>query len=186
MIIPNTIYHKIILKYQTPILELQNESSDFIAGSLIGIRTMFPNLESNNIPLIFKFDSTIVTTQNINDLLEKYLIYTEVSPTAFNSITLVPYQMAWWIRSPHTGYDLIIFNSKEVINGFISICDFFTSDFRDYIAGPPFQIVNNNKEDLKILGYEIPPFNPVPRQPYNIVPFYTGIYENDIHAVDYI
>lgn len=74
---------------------------------------------------------------------------------------LSPAKFGWWIESIDDAdmYHLYAFDDAQFIQGFISICNAFNVDFRDYIFGPPFKYNHNTKEIIyyTIQGYEIDP-----------------------------
>jgi hypothetical protein len=65
----------------------------------------------------------------------------------------------WWIRAPNDlRYALYSFPTPDFIQGFISMCNAFGVDFRDYVYGLPFKYNHETREVTyyQIEGYDIP------------------------------
>jgi len=77
------------------------------------------------------------------------------------------------------------FATYDFIQGFINTMDNTGLDFRDYLIGPPFKIINRKPVFFNIEGYDIPLANPVTRIPAPVGAFYTGAYEADAYGEDF-
>lgn len=70
-------------------------------------------------------------------------------------------RFGWWIEHAmfQDSYQLFEFDNAQFVQGFISICNAFQVDFRNYILGPPFKYDHNNNEVTyyNIQGYDIEP-----------------------------
>lgn len=140
---------------------------------------------------------------NINNFIRNYIINTNVSPEKFDQYyyllkpsniseflpeenpDLLSENYGWWITEPlnQKSYTLYNFSSADFIQGFISICNIFAVDFRDYILGTPFKYNNATHKivNYEIEGYDVKPFKSEHKRKQTITPFYTGIYEGDVH-----
>lgn len=96
----------------------------------------------------------------------------------------------WWINNlthSHERFDLYVFTTEDFPQGLITICDAFWADFRDYIAGAPFQydtILKRNRE-LSLTGYDIAPYDPEVRPVPVAAPYYSMVDEADRYGADY-
>jgi hypothetical protein len=69
-------------------------------------------------------------------------------------------EYGWWIGPrPSPEYILYSFPDAYFIQGFISMCDAFRVDFRDYVYGLPFKYDPETQETThyQIEGYDIAP-----------------------------
>lgn len=67
-------------------------------------------------------------------------------------------KFGWAIRNNLDLYDIYVFSTAEFVQGFIAACNSLRVDFRDYIAGTPFQtIYSPHVHNLPYIieGYEI-------------------------------
>jgi hypothetical protein len=71
------------------------------------------------------------------------------------------------------------------VQGFISICNAFDVDFRDYIIGTPFKYIQNTIVNYQIEGYDIEPFNSEIRIPAPIGAYYVDRNEADPTGEDF-
>jgi len=116
-----------------------------------------------------------------------YLGHVGVSGDAIPEYQAPPDGYAWWLRD-QTLYDMYVFSDPEFPQGFISVCDSFEVDFRDYIAGPPFSLDPQTGENVPLIitGYDIAPFRPEPILAAAPAPYYTMIIEGDRFAVNFV
>jgi hypothetical protein len=99
--------------------------------------------------------------------------------------------MGWWLKNgsdpTHTTYNLVVFETKDFIDGFISICNYLKVDFRNYIADTVFYMNAGVKIPQYIEGYYIPPYvDKHYDHPAQVFPYYTGAFEDDRNALDWI
>lgn len=91
----------------------------------------------------------------------------------------------WWIKDVTSDkYLLYQFKTNDFIQGFISSLNQIGKDFRDYIGGNPFKIINGIKIEYSVEGYDIEPIIP-DRIRAPVGAFYTGTYENDPYGEDF-
>lgn len=153
-------------------------SSDLVAGLIAAIKTVLSgpvNIRLNDRELVInQFDHYILKSHlSRGELLIQYL---------------PPNKYGWAIADAH-GYNLYIFETNEFVRGFISMCDAFQVDFRDYIAGPPFKTSNRplTHTFYYIQNYDIDPILLGNRQQNFESPYYTYVHEDydEFNPVDY-
>ena len=64
-----------------------------------------------------------------------------------------PTEFLWLIKS--TDNNILYKASSEFIRGFIFLCQILYLDFRDYIVGKPFSLVDDSVTNYQIVGYDI-------------------------------
>lgn len=193
---PLQVYDSLLFSYSKdpdhPLWTLNGPfSGDLIAGLVVGMSTIINNIIVNYerevnyiINIVNRKELISIDAQSalqFEHVLHEYIAYNDI----FND-QLIEYQhnvdlgyYGWWIRD-YLEYSLYQFQTVDFIQGFISICNAFEVDFRDYIAGPPFQSDNKgNNIPYNIIGYDIEPFNPPVRIPGPPEPFYTDAHEVD-------
>lgn len=161
-------------------------SGDLIAGLVAGINVMFSYIfaqgqqYNGETIVVTKLDGSMI----YNPMLGNHIATTMMAiPLDFNKYSPDPELYGWWIKGENK-YTLYQFETMDFIQGFISACDIFEVDFRDYIIGLPFKVENKVKVDYIIEGYDIEPFTGT-RIPAPMGPFYTGGFEDDPDAVDF-
>jgi hypothetical protein len=133
----------------------------------------FVNIESIN-----KFDhkNDISIESRGNNIQEYYLAvkdyfqYTAYDPDMIAEIMRNFYYQPldtenyyWWISNTINdvnSYNLVSFKTNEFVQGFISMCNGFNVDFREYVLGYPFKFSNDKQGPIfyGIEGYNIDPF----------------------------
>jgi hypothetical protein len=169
-------------------LYLSNLTPDFTAGALLAFFTV---LDNYTLTLKMGTETVTLTKETTlpffikSPLFNSYILYTNISPQEFETVSILFDDMGWWLKNSNATYNLVVFETKDFINGFISICNYLNTDFRDYIAGTPFYITAGNKMNLYIEGYDIKTggFN-VNNYPSQVIPYYTGSFEDD--RIDWI
>jgi hypothetical protein len=156
-------------------------SGDLAAGLLVGFKVAFDDMinrglteasfKSIHILKDFEYDVTVYLDIDLAkeagdfyDAIHDYRDYIGRIPAILNVAPRYPKRFNWWIGRPRNPeYTLYSFISSEFIQGFISICDAFGVDFRDYIYGLPFKYNPRTKERLyyRIEGYDIAPIQPL-------------------------
>lgn len=171
-------------------LYLSNLSPDFTAGAILAFFTV---ANTYTITIIVGTEQVTLTKDNTLTFLtnsprfNSYVLYTNISPQEFDTVAIPFDRIGWWLSGGNNIYNLVVFETKEFIDGFISLCNYLNTDFRNYIAGTPFYISSGVKVPQYIAGYDIPPY--VDRHydhPAQIFPYYTGSIEDDSHAADWI
>jgi hypothetical protein len=116
-----------------------------------------------------------------------YLGHIGVKPDDIPEYQAPPDGYAWWFRDQDL-YDMYVFSDPEFPQGFISVCDAFEVDFRDYIAGPPFSLDPGTRENVPLIvtGYDIAPFKPEQIVAAAPAPYYTMIIEGDRYGVNFV
>lgn len=179
-------------------------SGDTVAGLLVGITTLLNDKIINyNYPHTYTVIE--IVTENGRGLLT-----IELNNIAGHIIALMDYKLddatkdeiiardnnyrpldnsfGWWIYNPlNNKYTLFSFSSPDFIQGFISACNAFSIDFRDYILGAPFthQVGIQDPTYYFMETYDIEPI-PFPKKDAPVGAFYTGPYEADPYGEDYI
>jgi hypothetical protein len=71
------------------------------------------------------------------NFLRNYIIYTVRELTNSVALANIPYdRYGMWMQNPVTYmYELVVFDSSEFIQGFITICNAFQVDYHDYVIG---------------------------------------------------
>lgn len=116
-----------------------------------------------------------------------YLGHTSVPASEVSEYLAPPDGYAWWFRDQDL-YDMYVFSDPEFPQGFISVCESFEVDFRDYSAGPPFSLdlQTGDNVPLTVTGYDIAPFQPQQIVAASPAPYYTMIMEGDRYAVNFV
>lgn len=102
---------------------------------------------------------------NIRDSrMVENVLYHYVVPKHYLYDNLTGYQpddekYGWWIRdyNGRFSYKLCQFGSAGFVQGFISLCNGFEVDFRKYISGGPFRLVN--KDQVLVNHLTLPAYN---------------------------
>src|SRR3989304_2198694 len=135
-------------KRDEPLWTLQGPlSGELIAGIIIGMYILYARLPDFYSVIILRGNISIyfqlIGIVDINQLMY-YFHQSDLTETEFltNNIVLRPGKYGLWIIDEHF-FGLHSFSTPEFIQGFISICNASQVDFRDYIAGPPFQSVSD-------------------------------------------
>lgn len=171
-------------------LHLSNLSPDFATGVILGIFTV-----TNNYTLQISFDNQQVSITDETTIpflinssrFNSYIIYTNINPQEFDTVSIPSQRLMWWLKNQSNTYNLVSFETKDFINGIISICNYLNTDFRNYIAGPPFYMNAGVKVYQYISGYDIPLYvNHDNKHHAKIFPYYTGLFEDDPNASDWI
>ena len=159
-------------------------SGDITAGLLAGYFSVFSeNKISKNIAITF--DNYVnnnfwsINLHSINKhklLLNNFLIdqryKNEYINLNFTNIT----DFIWWIQQGNI-YNIYKFKSSEFIQGFITACNNCEVDFRHYVLGTPYKIINGKRVDFYIESYDLQPY--VPRRiPVPLTAFYTEVVED--------
>lgn len=207
----NFIYADDVIKYVEQDLMTWNierkMSGDLVAGLFIALSMLIDFMKNNgNIPgghrgvelflddgtesFFFHFGQTEMEAQTHYNLSMGAEEFTDIDDIIFGFRVPSPLEdmFGWWISTGNGDRDffyLYTFRTPEFIQGFISMCDAFNVDFRDFILGNPFKINNGVRTDYNIEGYDIEPI-PRFRRPAAVAPFYTERNEADPGAVDYM
>jgi len=93
---------------------------------------------------------------SINKELDSYIIALDKSPSDFYLYNPDPNNYGLWVLQENTLYNLYQFKTPEFMQGFISICNNFSTDFRDYIYSVPFKYIFDSNTLIKydIEGYD--------------------------------
>jgi hypothetical protein len=151
-------------------------SGDLVAGLLAALDSIHNDLEVNwdyDRQMVVQVDNeeTIeidFDEQQASSSMPGYyvgrisLISMELGGRAAHRIA--PNRFGWWLKSNPQNpdvYYLYTFESPEFVQGFISMCQSFKVDFRDYILGPPFKWANGRPVYYAIQGY---PIDPIPAE----------------------
>src|SRR5436853_3777245 len=134
---PNKIYRSIVIykKNDTNLYINRSLKGDVVAGMLAGAIIKFDTI-----------DSLLIDNINVDNIpltLEEYIIITRFEPSDIYKPDNGYY--GWWISKNAELYYLYQFQNTDFIRGFISICQSYNVDFRDFIAGLPFKYINNEK-----------------------------------------
>ena len=179
-------------------------SGDTVAGLLVGINLLLD-------VMIYNYRNT-----NLDNFVEivteggKALLTIPLALTAHYLAALTDYKLndssreeiisrttyerpldnsfGWWILNLlEDKYTLYTFITVDFIQGFISACNAFGVDFRDYILGLPFTYRKGIRDPIyySIETYDIQPI-PFPKKTAPVGAFYTATYEADPNGEDYI
>lgn len=157
-------------------------SDDIVSGILIALG----HIITNNKPMILqlidyerKENNIDLTTENIRTLCYSYIEEEGIYYSQLSLYYLPEGHYGWWIKDPKhlETYNLYKFLTDKFIWGFIIGFNIFEKDFRNYIAGSPFQSKNNVNIFFNVQGYDIHPLTIYRREPAAIGAFYTGSYE---------
>lgn len=170
-------------------------SGNLVAGLYVGLRTVMAMVIIDGLiyPTIELTKGGVSERYDVDFLpLEIYDTDTgiNIAENRNYSAGMIPQnRFGWWIETSYERqkYDLFAFDDADFIQGFITICNAFDEDFRNYIFGPPFKYNYDTREITyyNIQGYDIEPI-PVRRIPAPIGPFYVDRDETDPNAEDYI
>lgn len=199
------IYHRVQLEERvnnthTVVWELKGPfNGDFVAGLVTGLYILLRDRVIN-----YGDDAKHRISAHIDDLKESiyvpvgdedgyhnamqhYIAHENVSAKDILDYQAPPDGYAWWFKDQET-YDMYVFSDPEFPQGFISVCDAFDVDFRDYIAGPPFSLDTETGDNLPLVvtGYDIAPFQPPQIVAAAPAPYYTMIMEGDRYAVNFV
>lgn len=138
-------------------------------------------------------DLTSDTPQHANKLeksLGNYIIVTRADPSDYLKYNPDDDNYAWWIDNyaetylevdkqtgqfvAHSRYIVCQFSSEQFIQGFITICDAYNVDFREFTLGRPFTYnkTTATRTYNNISGYDTTHFTLTPRIPAPIGAFY--------------
>ena len=164
-------------------------SAEAAAGMIAALHVM-----TNDHLVEMTFDSNEFLIVNLNDpylAVQSFLGQREVPAYKLAKYPGPTEGYGWWIgKKGAEYYDMYLFTSGDFPQTFISIADHLHVEFRNYIAGPPFQYNSIQKRNVNhaISGYDIAPFNPMPRRPASPAPFYTNTNadEADFAALNYV
>jgi len=174
-----------------------------MAGLLVALNTILDDLVENfyqeyndaNVEIVTEeglvIDIYIDDPETLYQALRNYVAgqanTSDIIDRMDNILPLDEGSFVWWISYPLTGdtYELYSFNSAEFVQGFISMCNAFNVDFRDYILGSPFKYVTQEPTYYQVEGYDIEPI-PRPKREAPVGPFYTAQYEADPNAEDFM
>ena len=159
-ITPNNIYDSLIIydNYNEYLSSgRQILSGDIMAGILMAII-------ATNFNISIEIEMNIFhNTESLEILLLEYIIIMSIIPSDIYKPEDNKY--GWWIKKSKNIYYLCQFMDDKFISSFITLCDIFNIDFRDFIAGPPFYYSNNKKNIVNVKGYDIDIFNPKEKVP---------------------
>ena len=117
-------------------------SGDLVAGLIVAFRTILTGIRSVSNDGWIKLSMGSHTSELLlfGYSLEHYEAYSDKD------------HFGWQIEGIVSKgvYNLYSFASPEFIQGFISMCNAFNVDFRDYVSGLPFKTENN-----KLIHYDI-------------------------------
>ena len=160
------------------IINFRNISLDMAAGIICAYYVM--NLE----PDLLLNGERIHNALNLKiSQISKNLLQNYLPETGFFGI---------WIKNNFGSFDLYTFKTFDFIKGFVTLCDNFSVDFRDYILSMPF---DSNGNEYGIENYDILSFNEAIANVLDTKdldapgrPFYTSnlIYEADANNFDLI
>jgi hypothetical protein len=143
-------------------------------------------------------------------ILENYIIAKNITRDNMNNYHPEVDSYGWWLikktkSSPTTRcelcshpqrildpqekelYTLVSFRTAEFIQGFISTCNAYNIDFRDYVLGSPFKYIYETQQIINytIEGYDLEPYNVIRRIPAPIGAYYIDRNEADVAGVDF-
>lgn len=141
-------------------------SRDFVAGLIIGFYICIQDLEihhgyerDNFINVGWNTGSLLIlfNPDSFNQKLSEYIIRERYLFTDWNHYRPNEGKYGWWLREETNmvKYRIYQFESLDFIQGFITAMQAFSVDFRQYVLGPPFQIINGKKVAYTIEGYDI-------------------------------
>lgn len=110
----------------------------------------------------------------------EYIVANDASVINYNMYRPEEGNIIWWVKNYNrNGYTVYTFSGGEFINGFINIAEQMGVDFRDYVLGAPYGIINGKIINYDIEGYDLLPYKVNNRISAPIGPFYTGSVEDD-------
>lgn len=148
---------------------IEELSGDLVAGLLVGINLLIDDIIPNgedtlreNIIRIDYGNSVIghnLHEKGIENILRNYIAENVQYNEIVNKTVDLPItnDFLWWLPNlVDNTFILYKFQTPEFIQGFISTCNGFNVDFRDYILGPPFKVNDQGQEIYyDIQGYDI-------------------------------
>ena len=171
----------VIWKFSGPI------SSDTIAGLLVGLQCIVGDFPALSLALqIIDHNGKVSTIEIIAGripIISNYMQYRGILRNSLLKYFAPTDYYGWWIKDPYNNtYSLYRFQTSDFIQGFISAFTIFDTEFRHYIAGPPFlteTAPNTNKVNVfyNIEGYDISPLVKFKRDPAPVGAFYTNQYQ---------
>lgn len=165
-------------------------SADLIAGICTSLFHINKKLDVsisilNNNPK-YNINIKIGSDSQMHRLLSRYIFKRNLLPAQAIIQTIPNDYYAWGIYNPNSKcsvnscdsyYDLYIFKNNDFIRGFITICDYFSNDFRDLSLGFPFKTTPNGNVFYSIEGYDIDSVIQEIREPAPTGAYYTFGYE---------
>ncbi|CAH6419464.1 Hypothetical protein HVR_LOCUS644 [uncultured virus] len=195
------IYTSVVFNGRTPNIQWSIDgplSGDLTAGITAALLTLISELLNNPSKQMPKpVDATIsiinrdpryniMINNNTHDfaLFSEYIIAAGLLPQQAIVQNIPSGYFAWGIYNPNlihkldlTSYDLYMFQSFEFIQGFISVCDAFQVDFREYSLGLPFRTEQGRNVFYGIEGYDVDSVIQKVREPAPTGAYYTYNYE---------
>lgn len=140
-------------------------TDDLISGMILALITLNISKDTN-FEVIEPFKNlkiNLADRESLNKILEPHIIVSNKSLSEFELYNPDPGNYGLWVISPEYSintqdkyYSLYQFKTTSFIQGFISICNNFSTDFRDYIYDLPFRYVFDSNTLIKynIEGYD--------------------------------